>query len=435
VHYYPGNVTGSPKAREKEFLMKKSRLISLALAGLLCLPGAFAQDKIIIETFSDLWPQHMMTALKKAGLDDKVEVRTVPQNQYENKLKLSIAGGTVGDIVCMDAPNIAYYADQGALEPLNAYWDPKDYADLVGSAQQSTTWNGKIWAAPLNESNCVLYYNKEMFKAAGLKAPTKLADAWTLDQLLDAAKKLTKKDANGNVKVYGIMPQMFSVDNRNEGMTYTQVLWTWWFGADVLSKDGKTSKGVFDSPESIKALHFYQDMFVRLKVAPVGPVSGGFETEKIGMWINGPWMVGVWKANFPDFYKSGKWGAMPLPRGAAAASNSGSWNLGISASSKNKKLAWEVVHAITGEQGSKIYCDATGNLPARKSVINVTDMTQVPYNIIKEQLPATARARPVTPNYPTVSEAVMDAYNSVAFGENVENAAATAVSKMERVLQ
>ncbi len=227
------------------------------------------------------------------------------------------------------------------------------------------TWNGKIWAAPLNESNCVLFYNKDMFKAAGFTAPTKLADAWTMDQLLAAAIKLTKKDASGNVKVYGIMPQMFSIDNRNEGMTYTQMLWTWWFGGDVISPDGSTTKGYFDSPASLKALHFYQDLFQKYKVAPAMPMTNGFESERVAMWINGPWMVGEWKKNFPDFYKS-KWGAMPLPRGAAAASNSGSWNLAMTAQSKNKKLAWQVIQAITGPEGSLIYCGKSGNLPSQE---------------------------------------------------------------------
>jgi fructooligosaccharide transport system substrate-binding protein len=411
------------------------------LAGFLCLVALVfgasalsAQGKVIIDTFPDLWINYMTEGLQKAGLADKVEFRSVPQNQYENKLKLMIAGGDVGDVICMDAPNIAYYASEGALEPLDAYWDKADFNDLVGSSQQAMTWSGKIWAAPLNESNCVLYYNKVMFKEAGLTAPTKLANAWTLDQLLAAAVKLTKKDAAGNVKVYGIMPQMFSVDNRNEGMTYTQMLWTWWFGADVISPDRTTTKGYFDSPASLKALHFYQDLFQKQKVAPAMPMTNGFESERVAMWINGPWMVGEWKKNFPDFYKS-KWGAMPLPRGVASASNSGSWNLALTAQSKNKKLAWQVIQAITGPAGAEIYCVKSGNLPARKSVIAKMDYSQSPYNIIKEQLVQTAKARPTTPVYPALSEAVMDAFNAVAYGADVEKTDADAVAKIERALK
>ncbi|HUI69469.1 MAG TPA: extracellular solute-binding protein [Spirochaetia bacterium] len=401
---------------------------------LICAGGAAAQGKIIIDTFPDLWINYMKDGLQKAGLADQVEFRTVPQNQYENKLKLMIAGGDVGDVICMDAPNIAYYASEGALEPLNSYWDKADFDDLVGSSKQAMTWNGKIWAAPLNESNCVLYYNKVMFKAAGLTPATKLANAWTLEQLLAAAIKLTKKDASGNVQVYGIMPQMFSIDNRNEGMTYTQMLWTWWFGGDIISSDGSTTKGYFDGPASLTALHFYQDLFQKYKVAPAMPMTNGFESERVAMWINGTWMVGEWKKNFPEFYKS-KWGAMPLPHGVASASNSGSWNLAMTQQSKNKKLAWQVIQAITGPDGSLIYCGKSGNLPARKSVIAKMDMSESPYTIIREQLVQTARARPTTPAYPAVSEAVMDAFNAVAYGGDVDKTDADAVAKIERALK
>ncbi len=419
--------------------MKKTwlRTALIAMLGLsLWGQSLFADNaKVIIDTFPDLWPQQMTDALQKAGIADKVDFRTVVQNDYESKLKLTIASGDVGDVICMDAPNIAYYAGAGALEPLDAYWDKADYNDLVGSARSAMTWNGKIWAAPLNESNCVLYYNKDMFKAAKLTAPTKLSDAWTVDQLLQAAIKLTKKDSSGKVTVYGILPQMFSNDQRNEGMSYTQMLWTWWFGGDILSKDGKTAKGYFDSPASKKALHFYQDLFQKFSAAPAVPMSGGFEAEKVAMWITGPWMIGEWQRSFPEFFKANKWGAMPLPKGVAAASNSGSWNLAISAQSKNKQLAWQVVRAITGKDGAYVYCSETGNLPARQSVLEKTDLSKPPFNIIKEQLVQTARCRPVTPVYPPITYAVMDCFNAVALGEDVDKAVADAVAKMERALK
>jgi ABC-type glycerol-3-phosphate transport system substrate-binding protein len=126
---------------------------------------------------------------------------------------------------------------------------------------------------------------------------------------------------------------------------------------------------------------------------------------------------------------------MPLPHGAKAVSNAGSWNLAITKQSKNKQLAWQVISAITDTEGANIYCSQTGNLPARKSTLDLTDMSQSPYNIIKEQLVATAKSRPVSPVYPAISEALMDAFNAVAFGENVDTAFNNAVKKMNDALK
>ena len=169
--------------------MKEKRRVVVSLVLLIVMAysftGLFAQgktevgssDKIIIETFSDLFPEYWMEALEKKGLADKVELRMVPQNQYENKIRMMIAGGEVGDIICIDAPNIGYYAEMNALENLDSYWDREDFNDVVDSAQYAMQWVGKIWASPLNGANYVLYNNRDMFREAGIVAPTKYADA------------------------------------------------------------------------------------------------------------------------------------------------------------------------------------------------------------------------------------------------------------------
>lgn len=393
------------------------------------------EEKIVLETFPDLFPEAMMKSLEAAGLADKVEIREVPQNQYENKIRMMIAGGEVGDLICIDAPNIAYYANMEAIVPLNDYWNQEDFNDLVGSAQTAMQWNGKKWAAPLNESNTVLYYNKEMFEEAGLKPAKTLDEAWDFETLMEAARKLTKKDENGNIVRYGILPQMFTPNNRNEGMTYTQMLWTWWAGAEVLSPDGKMADGYFNSEENKRALQFYYDLHNTYKASPTEDMQNGFAGEKIAMWINGPWMQSIWQNNFPEF--SDKWGVMPLPHDKASASPSGSWNIAITSNSKNKELAYEVLQALTGKEGARIYCTETKNIPARKSILESESMfSEGPlWEVINAQMLSNSKARPVTPVYPQISEALMDCYNAVAYGQDVDSAIEEAVEKMEQALK
>lgn len=379
------------------------------------------------------FPDHPKAVLeqniKNAKLDFDVNIIEVPQNQYENKVKMAISSGQAPDLIFMDAPNIASYASSGALEPLDKYWDKADFNDLVGASKSAMTWKGKIWASPLNESNVVLYYNKDIFKEAGIQAPTKGKDAWTYEQLMDACKKVVKKDGNKTTR-YAIQPTMFTVTNKNEGMTYEDMLWIWWSGGNILSPDATKADGYFNSEKSIKGIQFFADLY-KNGYAPTQEIQNAFETGKLAMWIDGPWMLGIWKQSFPKL----NWGAMPLPHDAKFASTAGSWNIAITAKSKNKVDAYKVVEALTGTAGSKYWCAKTGNLPARKSVLN-SDKTysKYPYDIINEQLISNATARPVTPVYPQISEAVMDCFNSVAFGKDVTTAVKEATQKMEKAL-
>jgi fructooligosaccharide transport system substrate-binding protein len=386
-----------------------------------------ARKTVTLMSFPDISKVYMEENIKNAKLDFDVKIIEVPQNQYENKIKMAISSGQAPDLVLMDAPNIASYANSGALEPLDKYWDKSDFNDLVDASKSAMQWKGKIWASPLNESNVILFYNKDVFAEAGIKVPVDVKDAWTFEQLLDACKKVVKKDGNKTTR-YAIQPTMFSVTNKNEGMTYEDMLWLWWTGGDILNPDATKAEGYFNSDKSIKGIQFFADLY-KNGYAPKEEIQNSFETGKVAMWIDGPWMIGIWKQSFPKL----NWGAMPLPHDAKFASPAGSWNVAITAKSKNKAEAYKVIQALTSSAASKNWCAKTGNLPARKSVLKSDkSYTQYPFNIINQQLVSNAKARPVTPVYPQISDALMDCFNSVAFGKDVNTAVKEATQKMEK---
>lgn len=373
--------------------------------------------------------------IDQAGLDFNVEILEVPQNQYENKVHMMLMGNEATDLILMDTPNIASYAVTGLLEPLDSHWNYADFADLSPAIQNAVQWEEHVWAAPLNDASCILFYNKKLLAEAGVAPAAGIEDAWDIHQFLDAAQKLTKRDHRGNIIQYGIQPSMFAPNNKNEGMTFTQMLFIWWFGGDVLSPDGTTASGWMDSEQSIAALKFYGDLYTAYQVAPMEEMAGGFETGKIAMWISGPWMLGIWKDSYPDFYKDG-WGAMPLPRGERQASPTGSWNIAITRQSKDKEKAWQVVQALTGKEGMRLWCVRTGNIPARKSVWEEIELFQKEpiYRLVSQQLEHTAIHRPVTPAYPEISDAISTCFNSVAYGQDARLAAQHAVVQMNQAL-
>lgn len=388
--------------------------------------GGGSDVKITLASFPDQPKDALMAAIDNADLPFEVEIIEYPQNEYENKIKMAFGSNTSTDLILMDGPNIASYASTDVLEPLDEYWDEEDFIDLVDASKTAMTWNGNIWAAPLNESNTVLFYNKKVFDELNIEAPTKLEDAWTFEELLDVCEKVTIPGER-----YAIQPQMFTLDNKNEGMAFTQMLWLWMSGGEILNEDATKADGYFNSEESKKGIRFYAELFSK-GYASTEAIANPFETDKVVMWVNGPWMIGTWKNDFPDV----EWGAMPMPKDMQGASGAGSWNIAIAKSSEHKEEAWQAIQAITGKEGQQIWCEQTGNLPARKSVLESDPAyNEYPFDIINEQLVSTAKARPVTPAYPQISEAMQDCFNAVAFGEDVDTAVEEATQKMEEALQ
>lgn len=400
--------------------------------------AASSGGKISYYIHSSILPQVHIDFIEKAGLKDSVDVVELPYNQYENTMRTKIAGNDIPDVFAVDGPNIASYASMDAMEALDAFWDPEDYKDLLDVSQLAMKYDGKIYAAPLCESNTLLFYNKEMLSAAGIEPATNLDNAWTLDQLVENAKKLTQKDSAGNVTVYGLMPAMFTPNNTSEGMPYTQQPWLWSMGGDLISPDLTTTKGYIDSEATKKTLQLWYDLHNTWGVSPAIEMTSPFEAEKVALWYQTAHIVGAWKNNMPEWYQSGKWAAMPAPRlDAGIVTSNGSWNLAMGKNSSNKELAWELITLMTGAEHSGDFVQQWGRLPARKSVIESLDIyDENPWDVVKMQMvdTNTARMRYVTPIYPQISEIYVELFNSVAFGENVDAALAQAGNKLEQVI-
>lgn len=371
----------------------------------------------------------LIASFQKQYPNITVKMEVIPYDDYETKIRTALAGGGAPDIMGIDGPFVASYAHQEAIIPLDEYFaEDGDLDDITKPVRESLTYNGKIWAAPLNDASVAMFYNKKLFEENGVPLPSQNPDeAWTWEQVLDAAKKIN----NPSKGIYGWDPA-WGVGG-GEGSAFVKMTYLWQAGAQIISDDGKTAQGYLNSAEAKKAMEFFNGLYNDSKVATKELPPEAFETGKLGIMMNGPWHLPYLQNSFPDFKD---WAVAPLWKESKQVTPMGSWNMAITKKSKHPKEAWMFVNWVTGKEGAKVWYEVTQNLPARLSVSEAfPELQEYPLNIWVKQSSTYAKPRPVSPAYPAISKAVTDMFEEVVLANrNIDEALDSAVSKIDKAI-
>jgi multiple sugar transport system substrate-binding protein len=225
-----------------------------------------------------------------------VTLITVSRTDYETKLNTMAAGNQLPDTCIMAEPMCIRYAAAGLLANVGDMYKP-DEAPLKSLA---FTYQGKTVGYSCADEVLLLFYNRKMFDDAKLPYPPASADkAWTWQQFVNVAKKLTK-DANGRT------PNDAGFDPGNivtYGADFNRLSWMWPIlavsnGGGVMTPDGKQL--LIGKPESIEALQAIADLYLKDHVAPsIGDKSNmpsldvTLLTGKVAMATSGQWEIGV----------------------------------------------------------------------------------------------------------------------------------------------
>ena len=134
---------------------------------------------------------------------DAVEVVNVNQggyNEIQQKMLAALAAGSPTYVVTMiDYKNVPFYANSGVLEPISDWASAEDMADFIPGLLADLTLDGKVYALPMNRSTQGLYYNKDLFREAGLD-PDKPPETWDEVRQYGAAIAALGDDFSG---IYG----------------------------------------------------------------------------------------------------------------------------------------------------------------------------------------------------------------------------------------
>ncbi|BDZ46518.1 ABC transporter substrate-binding protein [Naasia aerilata] len=267
----------------------------------------------------------IVAAFEKANKGIKVKVTTLPYDDYGTALQTDLAAGTVSDVFDIEYANYASYQANGVLAPLEVS-DPSVYSDSLLTAYQT---DGTQYALPSSFSDVVLYYNADLFDAAGVEHPS--AD-WKWADEKAAAQKLTDQ-AKGQWGDH--QPVSF--------YEYYKVLAQ--NGGSFLNKDG--TKVAFNTPEGIEAAHWLVDKSgTVMPTIEQGQGTADFDTNlfkdgKLAMLHSGIWIFSA-LADVPF-----KWDIAVEPGNTDQASAVFSNAVGVSAGSKHVAEATKWAEFLT----------------------------------------------------------------------------------------
>jgi fructooligosaccharide transport system substrate-binding protein len=342
-------------------------------------------------------------------------------SSYNDSLNAALVAGNLPDVLALDGPFVASYAEADIIAPVSEFISEEDRADFVDSIIEQGTYNGELYSLGAMESSVVLYYNKEIFEEEGIEAPTTIEDAWTWDEFMAVAKQLTTEDR------YGL--NLFMDYGVGEWYTYMGAPFVWSNGGALISEDGTTVDGYLNGPETVEAFEYVKSLFEE-GVVSLTPSETQFESGKAAMALGGPW-IAVSAENAGLDY-----GMMPYPYSEVPKSPSGSMAYAISSQADHPEAAYKVMQWMTNEESTIGLSRVTGMPPARKSAFeNMESYNELPKKIMRDQVVNTAHARPTTPAYPVLTDAFAQAFHAAALGEDPQEVLDQQVQRVERELR
>lgn len=162
--------------------------------------------------------------------------------------------------------------DLQVIKPVQDFIDAENYdvSDLEPNVLAYYTVEGKQASMPFNSSTPMLYYNKDMFAAAGLdpESPPR-----TFEEVWDAARMLTQKDDAGNVTVSGISMSIY-------GWFFEELLAVsgGYYVNNANGRDALATEATFNSPEGVAILDWWKGMYDEGIMGNYGRVNADVRT-------------------------------------------------------------------------------------------------------------------------------------------------------------
>lgn len=343
-----------------------------------------AEELSVYEALINAYEKSRDTEVKLVGIADK--------DDHLAKLTTSFATGNPPDVFLVNFREYTQYVARGAVDPIGPRLEESgvDMSAYYPQPVEAFTYDGDLQCMPQNISSLVVYYNKALFRRAGLKHPA----SWSWEEFRQAALHLSGGDADG----LGIEPSIIRV-----------APFAWSNGGDIVDDLDNPTRFTFDDPASREALEFVISLVRDDKVVPTEEevASQDLETRfaagKLGMLLSS-------RRETPAFREVAglEWDVAPLPIADEPAGILHSDAYCIAAGSSRADEAFEFVRFATTRQGQTITALGGRTVPSMVEVAEsgaFLDPTQEPRHsqVFLDNTDALRRT-PVIPTWPEIED-------------------------------
>ena len=374
------------------------------------------------------WGKAMVSEWNADHPDEKITAQEIPAGKTsEEVIGAAITAGNAPCLVFNTSPAaVPQFEKQGGLVALDEFSGAADYISARSgeSADQYKSPDGKFYQIPWKQNPVMIFYNKELFKKAGMDPENpKLA---SYDEFLAASKKIVDSGA----APAAIAPAPTSEFFQSWFDFYP--LYAAQSGGKQTIEDGKAT---FNDENGKDVWNFWSEMY-KNGYAPKETYNGDrFLDEKSAMSVVGPWAIAVYGDKV-------KWGVVPVPTKDGAdpsqvSTFSDAKNIGLYAACENQKTAWDVLKFATSEDQDGKLLEKTGQMPIRTDLATTYAdyfSSHPDYKTFADQASRTVEV-PNVPNSVEIWQEIRDNYtSSVIFDkQSVDEGLSNAASKADEL--
>ena len=364
---------------ETEALMKQFLFVGLILILIAMVIFSCGSDdnrtKVHFWSFGGV-PTHMKWAKERVASFNQQhsDIRAIQSQKSWNMIRellyTNFSTGTGPDVMRVHANYASEFGEAGYYYPINKFPDFDQVKNWYHpNLLESCRYKENYYGLPGCAIAFVLVCNKEMFDGEGLKPPK------TWSEFRYAAKKFTKDiNADGSIDQWGLV----LLGGDKGGFSYRLAPFFYKAGATFISDD--LSQVTFNSPEGVKTLQLFADMYqVDKSITPgflaytISEINDLFCSNKVAMSIEGPWFHSMVRDKSPgkEFYTV----PVPVPDDRideydTAPTLQDMVMIAVSAHSKNLDAAWEFAKYLRNEEADTAWLnDEMGGFPTTKKAI------------------------------------------------------------------